>query len=96
MAEEMASREPILVIYSEQGDFQSVKYPAITALLTGAVQELHLKCSAFGDQETALSNKLKELEGVNFKLIHELKSLTDRLEQMKKDLDRLNAKAGLK
>ncbi|MEI6587790.1 MAG: tail fiber domain-containing protein, partial [Candidatus Moraniibacteriota bacterium] len=54
IAEEVASVNPLLAVYSKTGKLQGVKYPQLTSLLTSAVQEQQTQITGMTDQMSAL------------------------------------------
>lgn len=95
VAEDVASTNPDLVVYDDQGRIASVKYAQISALLTGAMQELQARTAAIGDESDGLQRRVKALESVNARLQQENMDLRRQLERLVQDLERVKTKTGI-
>jgi hypothetical protein len=95
IAEEVQIVDPMLVTYNEQGQIQGVKYPQLTALLTGGVQELYGRCNAIGTKQEDIARRIEVVESINTQLMHENNMLKKRLDQQAKDLEKIKSKMGL-
>ena len=96
VAEDVASVDPLLVTYTEEGQIQGVKYGQISALLTGGMQELYGYCKATSDQQAELTRRLQSLETINAQLINQNKMLSLRLDRQAQELESIRIKMGFK
>ena len=83
LAEEVAAVNPMLAVYSDTGKLQGVKYPQLTALLTGAVQEQQVQITGLTDNQNKITEQLTG------QLADESLSVNDKLNLIGENLDNL-------
>lgn len=96
IAENVSNVNPLLATYTEDGQIQGVKYGQMSALLTGGVQELYGMTLANSEQQGQLAHRLEDLERQNAQLVHENKSLVERMDSQLHELQSIKAKLGFK